>query len=1258
MYKKISLLTVALCCFFFTLQAQQTQRIYMIGNSLTDNIGYEGFTALIQSRGNAITLGSHRIPGSPLSFLWQNPADGFTHEPYGFPQNAFSVYSWDYLSLQPFDRSIEGTEGDRIMVGNYYNLIKAKSPDCKVSLYAHWPRTPNAKVFSTCTQAEYNDIWLSTTGNEARKYYEDLTLAVRLDYPATASNLIMAPIGEVMYSLNNNAAFLSAMGITSIWGIYVDGIHLDLTGDYISSCVNYALMYHDDPAGLGVPGYFGTIPVAALPYIHQAVKDVIVAKSLYTGISYFGPAPVLSVALNASSMELNTTKTATLTPVFTPSNAANKAVSWLSSNPTVASVVNGVVTANAAGTATITVTTTDGGKQSVCAVTVVNTGTAVTSLILNKNTTSILKTATETLTATIAPAGATNKTVNWSSSDATIATVNASGLVTAVKKGVATISASSVNGLFTATCTVTVTQVNNPPVAVLKYTPGNAGYAPYKVSFDGRSSSDPDPDDFVLGFDWVVKVQGAPSNLATEVSNGFDYTFTTPGVYEVTLQAVDNAEQLRSLNTETVIITILNIPAVPAAETALCYEGFDYVKAPITNFNGGRGWKQGWIVQDEASNTIDNFAVDNVAPITVNNLRQVGNYMKLGEGYAGCGRPLDISPAGAFKNYLNANGNIGKAGTTLWFSTIIRPQSNNKSCSVSFSNDGGWWTNNSNQKVDFGCFGGAYWGFAFGWDAARTYNMSTVPVVDNTPAFLVAKVDFGATNTVTLYVNPAPGSTPTGSPVIGTTTSNIEFKTLGMAFGSGSNQMGLDEIRFGMSYADVAPISTPDAAAPTTPTGLATGTIGSTSVVLNWNASVNAVGTTTYEVWKDGSLAGSTTATTYTATGLTALTLYSFTVVAKDGFGSAAATSAVTATTTAPVVDTTAPSIPAGLSAASITSTGFTLNWTASTDAVGVVGYDVYQGGSLIASPTTNSYAVTGLAPETTYNFTVTAKDAKPNVSAASTALAVSTTAAASGNGTYTEGQATPATVSNTDLLQTSASLTASTGTFDGESAGGIASLTNGNALFGSANRAGISTGSSLIYTFTSSASGYNVTSIDIYSTWSDNGRLAPNVAVSYALYATPTTFVPLVTATFAPTITYDAVGIWTKSTITPSNLIGVAAIKFDFPNQLNGFVGYNEIDVFGALNISTTLDEINSLKHQDLQLYPNPTTDNLSLDFGSEVEKGQVTILDLQGRSLMTQSIANCVKETLNISSLSNGIYFVKVLANGKMMNSRFVKK
>ncbi|MEQ9466622.1 MAG: S8 family serine peptidase [Ekhidna sp.] len=92
--------------------------------------------------------------------------------------------------------------------------------------------------------------------------------------------------------------------------------------------------------------------------------------------------------------------------------------------------------------------------------------------------------------------------------------------------------------------------------------------------------------------------------------------------------------------------------------------------------------------------------------------------------------------------------------------------------------------------------------------------------------------------------------------------------------------------------------------------------------------------------------------------------------------------------------DTQAPTAPTGLNASNVTQTTLTLNWNASTDNVGVTGYDVYQGASNIGSVTGTSANITGLAAGTSYTFTVRAKDAAGNVSAASNALNVTTQSA------------------------------------------------------------------------------------------------------------------------------------------------------------------------------------------------------------------------------------------------------------------------
>ena len=97
-------------------------------------------------------------------------------------------------------------------------------------------------------------------------------------------------------------------------------------------------------------------------------------------------------------------------------------------------------------------------------------------------------------------------------------------------------------------------------------------------------------------------------------------------------------------------------------------------------------------------------------------------------------------------------------------------------------------------------------------------------------------------------------------------------------------------------------------------------------------------------------------------------------------------------TVTGTAGDTQAPSTPAGLAASSIASTSFTLSWTASTDAVGVTGYEVFRGGVSIGTPSGTTFNVTGLTASTAYSMRVRARDAAGNWSAQSAALTVTTT--------------------------------------------------------------------------------------------------------------------------------------------------------------------------------------------------------------------------------------------------------------------------
>ena len=165
-------------------------------------------------------------------------------------------------------------------------------------------------------------------------------------------------------------------------------------------------------------------------------------------------APVTGVSLDNTTATMIVGDTKQLTATVQPTNANDQDVTWSSSNESVATVSSdGLITAVGKGTAKITVTTEDGSFTATCTVTV---NIAVTSVSLDNTDIYIIVGNTEQLTATVLPDNASDKSVTWSSSDETVATVSSAGLVTAVAEGIATITVTTKDGSFTATCTIVV----------------------------------------------------------------------------------------------------------------------------------------------------------------------------------------------------------------------------------------------------------------------------------------------------------------------------------------------------------------------------------------------------------------------------------------------------------------------------------------------------------------------------------------------------------------------------------------------------------------------------------------------------------------------------------------------------------------------------------------------------------------------------------------------------------------------------------
>ena len=196
--------------------------------------------------------------------------------------------------------------------------------------------------------------------------------------------------------------------------------------------------------------------VTALGNGEAAITATAGAQSDSVSIAVVTPAS--GIELDAAALALyRGDKPSKLQATVLPATASNKGVAWTSSNNDVATVSeDGAVTPVGLGTATVTAKALDGGFAATCTVTV---GEHVTGVELDKSKVAIVGAGTAQLKATVFPDEALDKSVTWSTSDESVATVDGNGLVTAAGKGSATVTATSLDGKLSATCAV---EVGNP----------------------------------------------------------------------------------------------------------------------------------------------------------------------------------------------------------------------------------------------------------------------------------------------------------------------------------------------------------------------------------------------------------------------------------------------------------------------------------------------------------------------------------------------------------------------------------------------------------------------------------------------------------------------------------------------------------------------------------------------------------------------------------------------------------------------------
>jgi len=312
--------------------------------------------------------------------------------------------------------------------------------------------------------------------------------------------------------------------------------------------------------------------------------------------------------------------------------------------------------------------------------------------------------------------------------------------------------------------------------------------------------------------------------------------------------------------------------------------------------------------------------------------------------------------------------------------------------------------------------------------------------------------------------------------------------------------------------------------------------------------------------------------------------------------------------------DNIPPSVPGGLTISNITANSMTLSWSASTDNVGVSGYEVFAGSTSKGITTSTSLNITGLTCNTLYSFTVKAKDAANNFSVASSVLSATTSACPAS----TKYEAENAT----------------------RSGGGIA--TDHTGYSGTGFWAYVNTqGNYLQFNITNATAG----NVDVTCRYSCAGNQ------KLSLYVNGT---KIRQVTFSPVANWDT---WADKIDNVSLNAGSNTIKYQYDSGDNGGVNIDYISLGSTKNLLA----LDSKPNNNILVYPNPANEYVAISIFSEMQEN----IDLYVFNELGMKVHAESKNTMsgnNIFSLNtvnykNGIYFIKIIyTNGQTQISKFL--
>jgi len=341
-----------------------------------------------------------------------------------------------------------------------------------------------------------------------------------------------------------------------------------------------------------------------------------------------------------------------------------------------------------------------------------------------------------------------------------------------------------------------------------------------------------------------------------------------------------------------------------------------------------------------------------------------------------------------------------------------------------------------------------------------------------------------------------------------------------------------------------------------------------------------------------------------------------------------------TVTFGASVPDTQAPTVPTGLSSSNITSSSATINWNASSDNVGVTGYEVYRNGSLVSTVTTTSYSATGLTAATTYAFTVKAKDAAGNKSAASSALNVTTSSVQL---TYCTSKGNNVTYEWIDYV----------------ALGGMTNTTGANGGYAdfTSKVATVTRGASATISFSCGFKSSSYTEYwYIWIDWDQNGTFDSNELMSTGSSSS--------SATLTSTFTVPSTALLGSTRMRVSmkyNAAPTACETFTYGEVEDYTVNVTTANTF-ARGISMG-EELGNEAPTSVVVYPNPADEYVNVFISNGSRVGTISIYNITG-SLVKVVEMNGTEREVSISELPAGTYIISVTDEKESLVKRFIKK